>query len=96
MMVLSEANNEMTPLVRKTWSVHSKSVFSKYRVCYFQGCYIRFYLAASFVIALVLIFSPVAGFLSDVKFSRYKTLFYNLWLITVSSLAVFAMLCIGR
>ncbi len=51
--------------------------------------------AASFVIAIVLVLSPVAGSLADVKLGRYKTLQYSMWLIlAVSSLFVFASLII--
>jgi len=47
----------------------------------------------SFGIAILLAFSPVAGFLADVKFGRYKTVLYSMWLIlAVSSLAVFGSL----
>ncbi len=48
---------------------------------------------ASFLIAIVLIFSPVAGFLADVKFDRYRILQYSMRLIlAVSSLTVLALL----
>ncbi len=52
-----------------------------------------FIIITSFVIAIVLVFSPVAGFLADVKIGRYKILQYSMWLIlAVSSLAVFSSL----
>ncbi len=75
------------------------AINSVYGLIFVPSGYIRIYdhiglyLAGSFVIAIVLFFSPVAGFLADVKFGRYKTLQYSMWLIlAVSSLAVFASL----
>ncbi len=40
----------------------------------------------SFVIAIVFVFSPVAGFLADVKLGRYKILQYSTWFILAVSL----------
>ena len=75
------------------------AINSVYGLIFVPSGYIRIsdhigvYLAASFVIAIVLFFSPVAGFLADVKFGRYKILQYSMWLIlAVSSLFVFASL----
>ncbi len=77
------------------WSFAINSVYGLWFV---PSGYIRIYsltgsYAVSLFTAIVLVFSPVAGFLADVKFGRYKTLQYSMWLIlAVSSLAVFASL----
>ncbi len=63
------------------------------RVFFIQNDNYKVSFAVAIAVAIVLVFSPVAGFLADVKFGRYKTLRYSMWLIlAVSSLTVFSRL----
>ncbi len=74
------------------------AINSVYGLVFVPSDYIRTHsLPVSYAVrsftAIVLVISPVAGFLADVQFGRYKTLQYSMWLIlAVSSLFVFASL----
>ena len=49
-------------------------------------------LGLSFVMAGLLLFSPLAGFLADVKFGRYKTVLFNIHLILITFTSIFTIL----
>ena len=47
----------------------------------------------SIVIALTLLFSPLAGFLADVKLGRYNTVIFSLYLMLAGTLCIFIVIC---
>ena len=47
----------------------------------------------SIVIALTLLFSPVAGFLADVRLSCYDTVIFSSYLMLTATLCIFILIC---
>ena len=47
----------------------------------------------SIIIALTLLFSPLAGFLADVKLGRYNTVIFSLYLMLTGTLCIFIVIC---
>ena len=47
----------------------------------------------SIIIALTLLFSPLAGFLADVKLGHYNTVIFSLYLMLAGTLCVFIIIC---
>ena len=47
----------------------------------------------SIIIALILLSSPLAGFLADVKLGRYNTVIFSLYLMLTGTLCIFIVIC---
>ena len=118
---LSNVDNEMTPLVRGTWFLHNRYVFSKYRKYIFirskaaivllfwnfavNLTYGYFFIPSGYLqifnhtiseivsIIIALTFSPLAGFLADVKLGRHNTVIFSLYLMLAGILCIFIVIC---